>query len=247
MNWVLIRGLGRESAHWGDFKDVLINKRSDDRVHYIDLPGTGVHYSTEAIFSTEDTIDFIQSEFSKIYNQNEQWGIISISLGGMISLKWIEMYPKQFSNVVIINSSAANLSFPFKRLNLKTLGILGHAIISKDSVTREKRLLRAISNNPSISEVAANFNANIFNERPMKIKTICSQIYIGLNFKAPRIKKHNMLFLNSLCDRLADPKCSERLAKFYNSKLATHPTAGHDIPLDDPDWVIDQISMWMGS
>jgi hypothetical protein len=27
--------------------------------------------------------------------------------------------------------------------------------------------------------------------------------------------------------------------------LREHPTAGHDLPLDDPDWVIGEIAQWL--
>ena len=39
-------------------------------------------------------------------------------------------------------------------------------------------------------------------------------------------------------DRLCSPIASRRLAARLGAPLHVHPTAGHDLPLDDPDWVI---------
>ena len=38
--------------------------------------------------------------------------------------------------------------------------------------------------------------------------------------------------------------CSLRLASSWAVPLILHLHAGHDLPLDDPEWVIDQIQRW---
>jgi hypothetical protein len=43
-------------------------------------------------------------------------------------------------------------------------------------------------------------------------------------------------------DRLVDPTCSRRLAAAWACPLAVHPWAGHDLPLDDAQWVLDQVA-----
>jgi hypothetical protein len=40
-NWLLLRGLARESAHWGDFIPLLEAIFPDANVTMLDLPGTG--------------------------------------------------------------------------------------------------------------------------------------------------------------------------------------------------------------
>ena len=42
-------------------------------------------------------------------------------------------------------------------------------------------------------------------------------------------------------DRLVSPRCSQRLAAAWKVPLALHPSAGHDLPLDDPDWLLAQL------
>jgi len=40
---------------------------------------------------------------------------------------------------------------------------------------------------------------------------------------------------------LVSVRCSERLAAQWGVLLQLHPTAGHDLPLDDGSWVVQQI------
>jgi hypothetical protein len=54
-----------------------------------------------------------------------------------------------------------------------------------------------------------------------------------------------VLLLRSLQDRLVNPVCSERMAEQWDWPVRTHPEAGHDLPLDDADWVIKQIQDWI--
>ncbi|PMZ18082.1 alpha/beta hydrolase, partial [Pseudomonas sp. FW306-02-F08-AA] len=38
--------------------------------------------------------------------------------------------------------------------------------------------------------------------------------------------------------------CSQALAAAWNLPLVMHPFAGHDLPLDDPAWVVAQVLQW---
>lgn len=57
----------------------------------------------------------------------------------------------------------------------------------------------------------------------------------------------SMLVLNSRSDRLVSHLCSEAIARRLNLPLRVHATAGHDLPLDDPQWVAEQIADWGSS
>ncbi|MCB0406521.1 MAG: hypothetical protein KDD51_17190, partial [Bdellovibrionales bacterium] len=45
-------------------------------------------------------------------------------------------------------------------------------------------------------------------------------------------------------DRLASPSCSRALAAHLHWPLVAHATAGHDLALEDPAWLSDQIVQW---
>jgi hypothetical protein len=50
--------------------------------------------------------------------------------------------------------------------------------------------------------------------------------------------------LNSLGDRLVDPACSQAIGQHWETELIQHPTAGHDLPLDDGEWTTEKIAEW---
>jgi hypothetical protein len=47
--------------------------------------------------------------------------------------------------------------------------------------------------------------------------------------------------------RLVNVKCSLTLAQRWNCPIRLHPTAGHDLPLDDGVWVTQQVRAWIDS
>jgi pimeloyl-ACP methyl ester carboxylesterase len=54
-----------------------------------------------------------------------------------------------------------------------------------------------------------------------------------------------VLLLAGRQDQLVNVKCSITLAKHWHCAIRLHPTAGHDIPLDDGVWVTQQAKAWL--
>ena len=66
-------------------------------------------------------------------------------------------------------------------------------------------------------------------------------------WRPPPASKVPLLVLCSDTDRLVQASCSHAIAQHYGGTLACHPTAGHDITCDAPEWVADQIVKWLGT
>ena len=57
-----------------------------------------------------------------------------------------------------------------------------------------------------------------------------------------------VLLLTSARDALVDTRCTLAMGHAWRCEVRSHPFAGHDLPLDDPDWVIAQAtSIRLGS
>jgi len=54
-----------------------------------------------------------------------------------------------------------------------------------------------------------------------------------------------VLLLAGQLDELVNAKCSRALAQRWRCAIRLHPTAGHDLPLDDGEWVSRQIREWV--
>ena len=82
-------------------------------------------------------------------------------------------------------------------------------------------------------------------EFTLKKINVLGQIIAAAKFKAPENISQNLLFLVSQQDRLVNFNCSLQMAKFYQCPYILHQSAGHDLPLDDPQWLALKIREWI--
>ncbi len=52
------------------------------------------------------------------------------------------------------------------------------------------------------------------------------------------------LVLFSEKDRMVSSACSKAIISKWKTDWAAHPTAGHELTLDDADWVIEKSLAW---
>jgi len=77
---------------------------------------------------------------------------------------------------------------------------------------------------------------------PVAAANALRQLLAAARFMPPRSKPPiPTLVLSGLGDRLVNPRCSQAIAQAWNLPLETHPTAGHDLTLDEPEWVIEKL------
>ena len=71
------------------------------------------------------------------------------------------------------------------------------------------------------------------------------QLLAAARFHPPKEKLAlPILLLNGASDQLVSPHCSRALADAWGLELRAHPTAGHDLTLDEPEWVLEQLRSW---
>jgi len=71
------------------------------------------------------------------------------------------------------------------------------------------------------------------------------QLVAAARFSASRqTPQCPVLLLGSERDGLVNVQCTRAIAQHWGSPMALHPDAGHDLPLEDPQWVIQQVQRW---
>ena len=234
VNWLLLRGLVREQRHWGEFPARLA-AATGARVLALDLPGVG----TEASRPSPTSISAITDDIRERFGEGEQgWGIFAPSLGGMIALDWVARFPADFSRAVVCNTSASNLAGPFERFSLGAVGTVLSGLATWNAVDREATILGLVSNTAAGRAHATEFAG--FTPR-IGPGVLARQLWAGSRAVAPSAVAVPLTVLCSAADRLCAPDASRRLAAGLNAALYEHPTAGHDLPLDDPEWVISRL------
>lgn len=249
MKITLLRGLSREAEHWGTFPEILIQAFEKTglprpKLHLPDLLGAGVHYKQDAPATVEEHTQFLRGGHSE--KEREQGGciIVGLSLGGMIAADWMQRFPEEWSGGVLINSSFGGLSPPHHRLKPSALAELAKIASSRTAREKERHILNWISNRPEVRQAVEERWAQIQELRPVFPMNTARQLYAATKFNAVPRPMIPALILTSSADKMVEPSCSERIAASWAAELEVHSTAGHDLPLDEPEWVAEKIARW---
>lgn len=247
---ILLRGLGREQAHWHDFplllKASLIKNCVVESVDIScpDCLGCGEYYKAQAPTTITAYTDHIRVQLSS-ETVVDGHCLIAISMGGMIALDWAKRFPDEVSKVVLINSSSAS-SPPWLRFRASIWPLMLIALLLP-SVMRERFILATVSNLKAANQHSLNAWQQIQKLRPVRRRTLIRMGLAAAKFHLPHgvSDKQSFLVLTSTKDRLVSPSCSDVIASTINSVVKQHDHAGHDLPLDDPEWLVDTIVGWL--
>jgi len=244
-NWLLLRGLARESGHWGDFIPLLQATFPDANVTMLDLPGTGCFNKENSPRTVKSIAEAVRRQaLDKGYLQRPAT-ILAISLGAMVAWEWMRNYPDDICGASLINTSFADLSPFYHRLRWQSYGKFAVLVMKRDVRNRETAILQLVSNRRDQDERISQAWKKIQNQRPISLKNSFRQIIAAASYRPGDQKpKQPILLLNSTGDRLVAPICSETIHKKWQLELRRHPWGGHDLALDDEAWVALQLKDW---
>jgi pimeloyl-[acyl-carrier protein] methyl ester esterase len=252
MNWILLRGLGRESRHWLDFPSHLktafqVNGAAPPEILCLDLPGFGTEKNHRPPFTIRENVNTLREKFLLAKKTREPWGLVGISLGGMIALNWAETFPEDFQALVVINSSASDLSSFQHRLSPYAMYRLLRAGLTTNVEKKERQILKMVSNlkahDPSVRKTLT----AIAKEKQVTPAKMIRQLAAAMRFQSPQKIDVPTLVLASIKDAMVDVRCSKSIAERLSAPIKFHPTAGHELTLDDPAWVAEKIREFTSS
>ncbi|MDC0254878.1 alpha/beta hydrolase [Bacteriovoracales bacterium] len=237
----MIRGLGRETRHWGKFRRLM--EKECGLLHCLELPGFGTKVDQQSPTKIDGYVENLRREFFKVIGKNGEGResiLLSISLGGMVGLEWMARYPNDFEAGFVINTSDGSLSGPWDRISFEGIGNLVKSISLKTTRERERNIFRLVSNRYIDDQTVDEWDSYAQEFEP-QMKNFLNQMMAAMKFRVPKIIQTPLLFLASKRDRMVNVKCSENLAKHFQANISYHLDAGHDLPLDDPPWVVRQL------
>ena len=237
-HWLFLRGLARETGHWQTFIDQCHN-RLGWQCHSLDLPGFGTQHPVLSPLSISEIRQNVQSRLT--LPDDEPIGIIALSLGGMVALDWLANEPQRVHQAILINSSSANCPI-WQRIQARTLPLLLAGLLSPNIKTQERSALRMVSNRHAETPSVLALHTQLRKRHPANKCNVMRQLWAASRFCTPAtLAPHQGLtILASRGDRMVSWRCSESLAKHFDCPLKLHPCAGHDLPLDDPNWLLEQ-------
>ncbi len=237
--FVLIRGLMREQRHWGDFVDVLQKQFPYADIVTLDCPGNGHLFRQTSPKTIEGLTDGLRQQLSK----RSEINLIALSMGGMIALDWMNRYPLEIKSAALINTSLSSYSPFFQRLRWQRYADIFSMFMQKTE-QREQQILALTSNLHAQNRQLLNDWLQWQQQYPVSRTSAFNQLLAAARFSLKTKPRHPILLIAAKNDRLVDYRCSLKLKKAWDVDYQQHESAGHDIPLDDPDWLSQVISLW---
>jgi pimeloyl-ACP methyl ester carboxylesterase len=164
----------------------------------------------------------------------------------MITMDWLHRYPTDFQNAIIINSSSRNTSPTHRRLSPFGMKRFLKIAKSKNAYEKEGHILDFNSNIARVEDPTLHQRWTQFaEEQPLPTSNALIQLAAAMRFNAPKELPVRTLFISSQQDRLTNPQCTWELARRFKAPVIFHDKAGHDIPLDAPEWLATEIHRWV--
>lgn len=243
--FLLLRGLVREQRHWGEFPTLLHKQFPDHELLMLDIPGNGQWYQSE---SPRNIAGMTEALREQIHAKQFDGQLIPIglSMGGMITLDWMNRHPDEIAAGVVINTSLGNFSPFYQRLRWQCYSVL-FSLFRQNPAQREQTILGLTSNHQrNNTDLLIQWQA-WQQEAPVTPRNAFNQIIASATFRLDQKPNQPLLIVNSKADRMVDPRCSLRIRDNWSCEFAEHPSAGHDLPLDVPAWLAWVIKGWLST
>jgi pimeloyl-ACP methyl ester carboxylesterase len=247
--WVLLRGLTRESRHWGDFPLLLRSELDRPEVVMLDLPGNGLLHGEPSRTRVEEMAAFCRAQLMR-RAVDPPYHVLGLSLGAMVAVAWAAGHPGEIAGAVLVNTSLRPFCGLVQRLRPGAWpALLRLALFDGNPRAREEAVLRLTAAHAPADRGALLRDWIAWRrECPVTRANALRQLWAAWRYRAPaRAPLERLLLLARRGDRLVDRECSRRLAGAWQVELREHPDAGHDLPLDDGGWVAQQVRLWLAA
>ena len=240
---LLIRGLSREQRHWGQFRPMLADALTNPVLSF-DFAGCGGLYRQQSPCSISALRQSVRLQLQQASEFNGKVHLVAISLGAMLAVDWAAQHPQEVASLTLINTSARSLSPFYQRLHWRNYAaILGGIFMS--AAEREQLILRLTSATPALHQGAL-INWQLWQQqRPVSRLNALRQLWAASRFNVPPAPGCPALLLSSLGDKLVSPQCTAALARYWQVPHIQHTWAGHDLPLDDANWLVTQLAAFI--
>ena len=243
---VLIRGLVRARYHWGEFPQTLLAQLTQ-QLHQPDLnliqpelPGNGDLFKDTTPTSINGMMHRIRDQvLAQQANHHRPIILIAISMGAMIATEWAQQFPHEIQQLHLINTSFGNFSAPWQRMRIPPL--LSLLPVIQNTAQLETRIMRWTVNthhSPTLLDQWIEFAQ----QHPIRFGNALRQITAASRYRAPKTAPNKNTFIYcSQNDQLVSNQCSHHISTRWQVPLYSHRNAGHDLPLDAPQWLSETI------
>jgi pimeloyl-ACP methyl ester carboxylesterase len=246
--WVLLRGLTREAGHWGHFTPTLqAHLPPGSRIVTPDIAGNGALHQQSSATSVPAMAEQIRQQLTAM-GCEPPYSVVAMSLGAMVTVAWMHAQAHELARAVLINTSLRPHSPFWHRLQPRQYPTAARLIFTRPSPLQwEQAVMRMTCQHPPDADQTLKHWLALRAQHPVSLGNGLKQLWAATQYRAPLDVPAQVptLLLHSARDQLVNPACTRTLAERWQWPVVCHPTAGHDLPLDDGDWVARQIGHWL--
>ena len=232
---VMLRGLIRSNFHWGDFPERLAPWCAN--IIRPEIPGNGFRFNEKTPASIHALMEDVRQQVTAQHSGPVI--IVAVSMGAMIAMEWARCYPAEIAAMHLINTSLANMSLPWQRMQAPALlSLIAHATGRDRLESCIMRWTMNLADRESLQQRWLAFNR----EHPLTWANGIAQTWAASRYRGPITAPiQDVWFYNAEKDHLVKSACTARIASKWQKPLDTHPTAGHDLPMDAGGWLASLI------
>lgn len=240
-NWILLRGLARGAGHWGSFVDRMKKHYPQDQFELIDLPGNGDRNAEKSPLKIADYVKDLRAH-SEFVKKGEPFHILAVSLGAMIAVEWMREFPHEVKKAHLVCTSSSGHSPIHQRfLPVNYLKALELIKAKGDEGEYEKTILEMVTNSFERRQSEGLALMAYTKVHPMHFRNVLRQLFAASQYTFPKEAPGDIQLIGSHGDRLVSPKCTLKIGESWGVRPVMHPWAGHDIAIDDPEWLIEHL------
>ena len=237
--WIFLRGLSRGRGHWADFVSLFQERFPKDQVELLDLPGNGERGTERSPLTVLEYVEDLRKQ-SAVLSEGPVH-LLALSLGGMIAAEWKVRYPQEVSAGFLVCTSSARHSSAGERFRWQNLPQFASLAFVKGAEEYEQKLLSVIANNEERRQTVMLTTVDYSRKYPAGPASFFNQIIAARRYGFPENTPGALYLVGSHGDRMVSPKCTLAIGQAWGVTPFMHPWAGHDIPVDDPHWLLDVI------
>lgn len=237
--WIFLRGLTREARHWGDFPQRFQAALPEAVILTPDLPGNGSRYRETSPWRIETSMEAVRADLAR-QGHRPPYRLLALSLGGMVALAWATRHPQEIEAAVLLSTSLRPHNPLLHRLRPAAWPVLLQ-LLTAPLETRERAILELTSQRPREMAGLVPDWVDWARQCPVTRRNALRQLLAAARFRLRQKPSVPLLLLAGVEDRMVSPQCTRALAATWNLAPILHPTAGHDLTLDAPEWVVDQV------
>lgn len=236
--WIWLRGLARNSKHWGPFLEEFKKTFPEDQIEMLDTRGNGSESHIPSYLSIEENWRDLRSRSQLIKEGPVHF--LTVSLGAMIAFDWAAHFPEEFMSLTAINTSDSTSGKFYDRLRPQNYGKLLDTILHpQDNFRIESNVMSMTA--PRTAE-AQKWISEFAKVPPASLANLLRQLYAASQFRLPKEKPPTeVLLLGGRKDGFVNPACTQKIADAWRITAEWHEEAGHDICLEDPAWVCEKL------